>query len=109
MMCRGLHRHHSTHCLQMQDCDREQQGSLCQQSGMEATCHDQTESQPQRLLPERGRNNAICNIRWAVSVFGRSMQVTGITLSKEQLAEAKLRVKQAGLDDRIKLLFCDYR
>ena len=43
------------------------------------------------------------------SVFGRSVQVTGITLSKEQLAEAKLRVKQAGLDDRIELLFCDYR
>ena len=76
---------------------------------MEATCHDQAESRPQRLLLERGQMSALCYIRWAVSVCGRSMQVTGITLSKEQLAEAKLRVKQAGLDDRIKLLFCDYR
>lgn len=37
------------------------------------------------------------------------LQWTGLTLSKEQLAEAQLRVKQAGLDDKIQLLFCDYR
>ena len=34
---------------------------------------------------------------------------TGITISKAQLEEATLRVKAAGLADRIKLLFCDYR
>eukprot|EP00798_Chlamydomonas_sp_ICE-L_P032282 gene32282-16848_t len=32
--------------------------------------------------------------------------VTGLTLSKEQLAEAKARVAAAGLDDKIDLLFC---
>ena len=36
-------------------------------------------------------------------------RVTGITVSKEQLAEATARVKAAGLADRITLLFCDYR
>ena len=36
-------------------------------------------------------------------------RVTGLTISKEQLAEATARVKAAGLDDRVKLLFCDYR
>jgi cyclopropane-fatty-acyl-phospholipid synthase len=35
--------------------------------------------------------------------------VTGLTLSKEQLAEATARVKAAGLSDKISLLFCDYR
>ena len=34
---------------------------------------------------------------------------TGLTISKEQLAEAHTRVKAAGLSDRIELLFCDYR
>ena len=36
-------------------------------------------------------------------------RVTGLTLSKEQLAEATARVKAAGLGDRVTLLFCDYR
>jgi cyclopropane fatty-acyl-phospholipid synthase-like methyltransferase len=36
-------------------------------------------------------------------------RVTGLTLSKEQLAEANARVKAAGLEDKITLLFCDYR
>ncbi|PSC74866.1 cyclopropane-fatty-acyl-phospholipid synthase [Micractinium conductrix] len=36
-------------------------------------------------------------------------RVTGITVSKEQLAEATARVKAAGLSDRVTLLFCDYR
>jgi cyclopropane-fatty-acyl-phospholipid synthase len=35
--------------------------------------------------------------------------VTGLTLSKEQLAEANGRVKAAGLQDSVTLLFCDYR
>ncbi len=34
---------------------------------------------------------------------------TGITVSKEQLAEASERVAAAGLSDRITFLFCDYR
>lgn len=36
-------------------------------------------------------------------------RVTGLTLSKEQLAEATARVAAAGLSDRVTLLFCDYR
>lgn len=35
--------------------------------------------------------------------------VVGLTLSKEQLEEANRRVEEAGLRDRITLLFCDYR
>jgi cyclopropane-fatty-acyl-phospholipid synthase len=35
--------------------------------------------------------------------------VTGLTLSKEQLHEATERVRQAGLQDQVTLLFCDYR
>ena len=101
IMCRGLHQQHLTHCSKLQHCHREQRGSLCQRGGMEATSHDQTDSQPQRLLL----------LPSAVDQMGIEcvVQVTGITLSKEQLAEAKLRVKQAGLDDRIELLYCDYR
>ncbi|KAF8016606.1 hypothetical protein BT93_H1967 [Corymbia citriodora subsp. variegata] len=34
---------------------------------------------------------------------------TGITLSKEQLKYAKSRVNEAGLQDNIKFLLCDYR
>eukprot|EP00878_Enallax_costatus_P015331 GHUV01016058.1.p1 GENE.GHUV01016058.1~~GHUV01016058.1.p1 ORF type:complete len:614 (+),score=192.40 GHUV01016058.1:388-2229(+) len=36
-------------------------------------------------------------------------RVTGLTLSKEQLAEATARVAAAGLSDKVQLLFCDYR
>ena len=43
----------------------------------------------------------------AASTIG--CKVTGITLSKEQLEEATARVKAAGLDDKVTLLFCDYR
>lgn len=35
--------------------------------------------------------------------------VTGVTVSREQLNEARARVKAAGLEDHIELLFCDYR
>ncbi|KAJ4834137.1 hypothetical protein Tsubulata_012634 [Turnera subulata] len=34
---------------------------------------------------------------------------TGITLSEEQLKYAEMKVKDAGLQDRIKFLLCDYR
>ena len=43
----------------------------------------------------------------AVQTTGRT--VVGLTLSKEQLEEANRRVEEAGLRDRITLLFCDYR
>ena len=36
-------------------------------------------------------------------------RVTGLTISKEQLSEATARVKAAGLEERVTLLFCDYR
>jgi cyclopropane-fatty-acyl-phospholipid synthase len=35
--------------------------------------------------------------------------VVGLTLSKEQLAEATQRVKDAGLEKQVTLLYCDYR
>ena len=35
--------------------------------------------------------------------------MTGLTISKEQLSEATARVKAAGLEERVTLLFCDYR
>lgn len=37
------------------------------------------------------------------------VHVTGITISKEQLTLAQERVRAAGLEDRIELMFCDYR
>ncbi len=43
------------------------------------------------------------------SLAWRSCRVTGLTLSKEQLEEATTRVKAAGLQDRVTLMFCDYR
>ncbi|MEW5297105.1 MAG: hypothetical protein WDW36_000333 [Sanguina aurantia] len=43
----------------------------------------------------------------AASTIG--CRVTGLTVSKEQLAEAHARVKAAGLEDKINLIFCDYR
>lgn len=36
-------------------------------------------------------------------------RVTGITISKEQHQFASQRVREAGLEDRIDILFCDYR
>ena len=87
--CRGLHYQHLTHCCcSMPDHNRERPGSLCQQGGMEATSHDQTEFSLSafcccHLLELMGHRS---------SVSGRCVQVTGITLSKEQLGEAKLRV-----------------
>jgi cyclopropane fatty-acyl-phospholipid synthase-like methyltransferase len=34
---------------------------------------------------------------------------TGLTISKEQLAEANARVAALGLQDKVNLIFCDYR
>ena len=39
----------------------------------------------------------------------RGMRVTGITISREQLAFASERLEKAGLADRVDLQFCDYR
>ena len=36
-------------------------------------------------------------------------KVTGITISKEQLAEAKARVEREGMSDQIKIRYADYR
>ncbi len=44
---------------------------------------------------------------YAASTFG--CRVTGVTLSSEQLALARERVSEAGLDDRVSLQLCDYR
>ena len=47
---------------------------------------------------------------WNLAPFAaRLPRVTGLTLSKEQLAEATLRVDKAGLGDKVTLLLCDYR
>ncbi len=47
---------------------------------------------------------------FALRAAGRvGCRVTGVTVSKEQLAEATARVAAAGLADKITLLFCDYR
>ncbi|KAK7268724.1 hypothetical protein RIF29_21432 [Crotalaria pallida] len=46
----------------------------------------------------------------AIEVVKRTgCKYTGITLSKEQLKLAEKRVKDAGLQDHIKFLLCDYR
>lgn len=46
----------------------------------------------------------------AIEVVRRTgCKYTGITLSEQQLQYAELKVKEAGLQDRIKFLLCDYR
>ncbi|KAL5068299.1 hypothetical protein RYX36_019186 [Vicia faba] len=48
--------------------------------------------------------------RLAIEVVKKTgCKYTGITLSKEQLKLAEKRVKDAGLEDNIKFLLCDYR
>lgn len=37
------------------------------------------------------------------------VKVTGLTISREQLAKARERVVEAGLQDSVQILFCDYR
>ncbi|MCD8482103.1 MAG: cyclopropane-fatty-acyl-phospholipid synthase family protein [Verrucomicrobia bacterium] len=44
---------------------------------------------------------------FAARHFG--VKVTGLTISNEQLAKARARVAEAGLDDQIQILFRDYR
>ncbi|GFP84761.1 probable fatty acid methyltransferase [Phtheirospermum japonicum] len=46
----------------------------------------------------------------AIEVVKRTgCKYTGITLSQEQLKYAEIKVKEAGLQDHIKFLLCDYR
>ncbi|KAK6145920.1 hypothetical protein DH2020_019789 [Rehmannia glutinosa] len=46
----------------------------------------------------------------AIEVVKRTgCKYTGITLSEQQLQYAEVKVKEAGLQDRIKFLLCDYR
>jgi cyclopropane-fatty-acyl-phospholipid synthase len=44
---------------------------------------------------------------WAART--RGCRVTGITVSAEQLDLARQRVREAGVDDRVDIRFCDYR
>lgn len=47
---------------------------------------------------------------FAIEAVRRSgCRVTGITVSREQLELARMRVRDAGLEDRIDIQFCDYR
>jgi cyclopropane-fatty-acyl-phospholipid synthase len=46
---------------------------------------------------------------FAETAARRGMRVTGVTISREQLAFARERLEKAGLADRVDLQFCDYR
>ena len=46
---------------------------------------------------------------FAEAAARRGMRVTGITISREQLAYAQARLQRAGLSDRVDLQFRDYR
>jgi cyclopropane-fatty-acyl-phospholipid synthase len=46
---------------------------------------------------------------FAEAAARRGMRVTGVTISREQLAFARDRLDKAGLGDRVDLQFCDYR
>jgi len=46
---------------------------------------------------------------FAEAAARRGMRVTGVTISREQLAFARERLEKAGLGDRVDLQFCDYR
>ncbi|MER5381553.1 cyclopropane-fatty-acyl-phospholipid synthase family protein [Streptomyces sp. NPDC002688] len=45
----------------------------------------------------------------AIRAAARGAQVTSLTLSREQRALARERVRAAGLDDRVSIELCDYR
>ena len=62
--------------------------------------------QPGEHVLEVGCGWGACAIRMAQKA---GVRVTGITVSNEQLLEAKARVAAAGLSDRIEIIFCDYR
>ena len=61
---------------------------------------------PGEHVLEIGCGWGACAIRMAQKA---GVHVTGITVSREQLAEARARVAAAGLTSQIDLIFCDYR
>lgn len=69
--------------------------------------------QPPLLHPAAGDHVLEVGCGWGSFAMRAAQRtgcrITGITVSKEQLAEATARVKAAGLADRVTLLFCDYR
>lgn len=46
---------------------------------------------------------------WKFSIQWYFFIILGLTVSKAQLQEAQERVKAAGLEDQVNLIFCDYR
>ena len=62
--------------------------------------------QPGDHVLEIGCGWGACAIRMAGKAGCR---VTGITVSQEQLVEARRRVAAAGLSDKVDIIFCDYR
>ena len=63
--------------------------------------------QPGDSVLEIGCGWGTCAIRLASTNPG--VRVTGITISNEQYAEARARVKAAGLEDRVQIVMRDYR
>ena len=68
--------------------------------------HTQADLQPSDHVLEIGCGWGGFAIRAAQTIGCR---VTGLTISKEQLSEATARVRALGLEDKVTLLFCDYR
>ena len=62
--------------------------------------------QPGEHVLEIGCGWGACAIRMAQKA---GVKVTGITVSNEQLLEARARVAAAGLSGQIDIVFCDYR
>ena len=68
---------------------------------------DRLDLQPNDHILEIGCGWGACAIRAARRAPG--IRVTGLTISNEQFAEAKARVKAAGLEDRVDIVMRDYR
>ena len=64
------------------------------------------ELKPGEHVLEIGCGWGTCALRMAQKA---GVRVTGITVSNEQLLEARAKVAAAGLSDRINIVFCDYR
>ena len=67
---------------------------------------ERAELKPGEHVLEIGCGWGTCALRMAKKA---GVRVTGITVSNEQLIEAKAKVAAAGLSDRINIVFCDYR
>ena len=68
---------------------------------------DRLDLQPNDHILEIGCGWGACAIRAARRAPG--IRVTGLTISNEQFAEAKARVKAAGLENRVDIVMRDYR